>query len=325
LKGETINKKIHKQYIDRLENHILPYFGEMLVNKIHSKDLKDYFILKKLKSQTTINTEKRAFRILFEYAHLNKLMRQVEILDFPKIDKNKAKKRDYFTREELKIIIDNISKWAVDTKSYKSQLMRFNLIDQIYALANSGLRAGDELECIRYNQIITKNGKKFARITAGKTQTEDNYRDIPLNDVFLCTIYKTVNCSDVVFSGLFGVYSNRREGEDFIFRFDNKKTHSSKRFNQFKKWLKEKKIVDFGDSKTLYSFRHTYITAQLLNKGLPVAVISAQAGSSIAMIDKYYSKIVAEMVADEFTNYEQYFWGEGNKKDGSISKVTNDL
>jgi len=306
LRDETIKKKIHKQYIDRLENHIMPHFADKLIGRIHSKDLKDYFKLKKLVSQTTINTEKRAFRILFEYAHLNKLIKQSDIPAFPKIAKNKAQQRDYFTAEDLKVLMSNIEAWIEDTKNLKSMALRRNLKYQIYALANSGLRPGDELETIQYKHIFTKNHQYFARITGGKIHTEENYRDIPINDIFLEAT--KVGLNSLTYEKKFSWYkTDLRESEDFVFRMDNKKTYSSKRFEQYKAWLKKKGIHEFNEDQSLYSFRHTYITKQLLNNELPVAVLASQVGSSIIMIDKYYSKIVSEMKSDEFRNYAENF------------------
>ena len=52
-----------------------------------------------------------------------------------------------------------------------------------------------------------------------------------------------------------------------------------------------------GQTRTLYSVRHTYATLELLEKDTDIHTLSKQMGNSIAMIEKHYSKLTATMAA----------------------------
>jgi integrase len=54
-----------------------------------------------------------------------------------------------------------------------------------------------------------------------------------------------------------------------------------------------------GQARTLYSFRHTYATLELLGKGTDIHTLSRQMGNSAAMIERHYSKLTATMAADK--------------------------
>jgi hypothetical protein len=51
-------------------------------------------------------------------------------------------------------------------------------------------------------------------------------------------------------------------------------------------------------ARTLYSFRYTYATFELLGKGTDINTFNKQMGNSAGMIERHYSKLTATMVAD---------------------------
>ena len=52
-----------------------------------------------------------------------------------------------------------------------------------------------------------------------------------------------------------------------------------------------------GQTRTLYSLRHTYATLELLNNSTDIHTLSKQMGNSAAMIERHYSKLSATMAA----------------------------
>jgi integrase len=52
-----------------------------------------------------------------------------------------------------------------------------------------------------------------------------------------------------------------------------------------------------GQTRTLYSLRHTYATLELLENGTNIHTLAKQVGNSASMIEKYYSKLTATMAA----------------------------
>ena len=53
-----------------------------------------------------------------------------------------------------------------------------------------------------------------------------------------------------------------------------------------------------GQTRTLYSLRHTFATFELLNNKTDIHTLSKQMGNSAAMIKRHYSKLTATMVAE---------------------------
>lgn len=63
--------------------------------------------------------------------------------------------------------------------------------------------------------------------------------------------------------------------------------------------LMDKCGIEHKNKKTLYSFRHTYIS-RLIEKGVPVKNIASQCGTSIEMIEKFYDNKNSHMANREW-------------------------
>jgi len=53
------------------------------------------------------------------------------------------------------------------------------------------------------------------------------------------------------------------------------------------------------EERTLYSLRHTYATLALMN-GIGVHELAKQMGTSVNMLERHYSKLTPELVAEKF-------------------------
>ncbi|MFM7659239.1 MAG: integrase, partial [Betaproteobacteria bacterium] len=49
--------------------------------------------------------------------------------------------------------------------------------------------------------------------------------------------------------------------------------------------------------RTLYSLRHTYATLALVSGDVDIHTLSRQMGTSVAMLERHYSKLTATMAA----------------------------
>ena len=54
-----------------------------------------------------------------------------------------------------------------------------------------------------------------------------------------------------------------------------------------------------GQTRTLYSLRHTYATFELLENSIDIHTLAKQMGNSAAMIEKHYSKITPMLSAEK--------------------------
>jgi integrase len=69
----------------------------------------------------------------------------------------------------------------------------------------------------------------------------------------------------------------------------------------FRKLMRDSSLLKStqGQSRTLYSIRHTYATLALLEGSADIHTLSKQMGNSAAMIERHYSKLTATMAADK--------------------------
>jgi integrase len=56
-----------------------------------------------------------------------------------------------------------------------------------------------------------------------------------------------------------------------------------------------------GQTRTLYSLRHTYATLDQLEHGTDIHTLAKQMGNSAGMIEKHYSKLTATMATERLT------------------------
>jgi len=52
-----------------------------------------------------------------------------------------------------------------------------------------------------------------------------------------------------------------------------------------------------GQKRSLYCLRHTYATLELLTAAIDIHTLAKQMGSSVAMIERHYSKLTATIAA----------------------------
>jgi integrase len=85
-----------------------------------------------------------------------------------------------------------------------------------------------------------------------------------------------------------------------LFRFsDGYQPHSM--VGTFRRLMRDSGLLlnSEGQTRTLYSLRHTYATMELLRGGTDIHTLSKQMGNSAAMIERHYSKLTATMAADK--------------------------
>ena len=54
-----------------------------------------------------------------------------------------------------------------------------------------------------------------------------------------------------------------------------------------------------GQTRTLYSLKHTYATLELIEKRTDIYTMSKQMVNSAALLEKHYSKMTATIAADK--------------------------
>ena len=186
IKRRRLRKKsISPSYADTmrsyLENHILPYFGPMRLQKITSADIDDWFdsLLekpgrKKPLSTVTVNNVLRCLKIMLAEARRRRLIAQNPAQDIEPIEGGSAKK-GILTLEEVRTLFDKTAMalvWGGDRLHYT-----------LNALACcTGMRMGElqglRIGCIQddYVQVFWSWSRRYGL----KRPKRDSMREIPV-------------------------------------------------------------------------------------------------------------------------------------------------
>lgn len=94
--------------------------------------------------------------------------------------------------------------------------------------------------------------------------------------------------------------------DDYVFRTKAKSKPSSFQ-NLFEEYLKgHNLLIDprSGQKRVFYSLRHTYATLALTLDLVPLATLTVQRGTSVAMIEKHYSHLKVREAIEQLGRYE---------------------
>jgi integrase len=164
-------------------------------------------------------------------------------------------------------------------------------------LLYSGIRHGTEAMGIRWRDLEwhTKNGVRYLRVwVSGKTGGRWLIARHQAVAVLQRLHARQRDIAGVSFETLF-----ESRAPHLLFRFsDGHQPHSL--VGTFRRLMRDSGLLrdGAGQTRTLYSLRHTYATLALLEGEVDIHTLSRQMGNSAAMIERHYSKLTATMAAD---------------------------
>lgn len=281
------------------------FFKHKRVDCIDTKDILTFLNEYSITSQTQITTAKTALNRLYEYCKTERLIRKIDIPEFPRIeDKEEVIGKDIFTEIDLAVILNNENMDRFEANGRKELTKNIRKIFGVYMafLWDTGIRAGTESQNIKWSSFILpakhvgftkeptiENMRVDLKINEGKVSSKDK-RVIPLNRTAKASLDLLA-----LIHGINGIKAISRRDSRYIFRVNQEKAiNFIDVFNQYKDFLRDNCGYNIEGNKTLYSFRHTYIT-RMLSKGVAIHLVAKATGTSTAMIDKYYSKLTAVM------------------------------
>ena len=303
-----------------ITKYLIPFFGNKSVNKIKATEFKDYvsFVEKEMKkspSTTTLRKHNSALTMIFEYAvEVNKM----EHYEVPKklltIKREKIGKRGSFSNDEYQSLIRYMeNNYEKEARSVNEKMKRALLRDYALFLANSGVRCGTESANIKWRHIdwaktpngsdvltvfveqsktLKGKGRKVGLITRGKDKgvaraltriisRSEKYKDLTLDKM----LKKKVN-----------EYVFRAEGDI------NFTTNMGRMFDKLMRDLDMKYDKTTNNVRTLYSLRHFYVTMALKNERMSIAQLALIIGTSVKMIEDYYTDDINAMNYDGLVN-----------------------
>jgi integrase len=289
-------------YVSIIERYFVPYFGERQLETLTHTDVREFELwrdrqmTRKPKTSTLNNFTSAWSRLVATAVEQGFISERVPV---PKLTSKgeKGKTRPAFSKEEIEQLLAFVETWQHKGKFAVEHEIRPLLRDYIEMLLYTGMRHGTEAMGIKWRDLEwhTKDGVRYLRVWVdGKTGGRWLIAKHKAVDVLKRLHERQRDIAAVAFED---VLTTRVP--HLLFRFsDGHQPHSL--VGTFRKLMRDSGLLldSAGQTRTLYSLRHTYATLALLEGGADIHTLSKQMGNSAAMIERHYSKLTATMAAD---------------------------
>jgi integrase len=289
-------------YVSIIERYFVPYFGERQLETLTHTDVREFELwrdrqmTRKPKTSTLNNFTSAWSRLVATAVEQGYISERVPV---PKLTSKgeKGKTRPAFSKEEIEQLLVFVETWQHKGKFAVEHEIRPLLRDYIEMLLYTGMRHGTEAMGIRWRDLEwhTKDGVRYLRVWVdGKTGGRWLIAKHKAVDVLRRLHAMQKDIASVPFEDVFTT-----RVPHLLFRFsDGHQPHSL--VGTFRKLMRDSGLLvdGAGQTRTLYSLRHTYATLALLEGGTDIHTLSKQMGNSVAMIERHYSKLTATMAAD---------------------------
>ena len=293
----------YDSYVSCIEKYFLPYFADKKLEEITANDVAEFEMwrnrqLNRQPKTSTLNNFASAWNKLISVAVNRGIIS--ERVAVPKLTTRglKSKSRPAFNREEIDKLFVFMVEWAQVGRLAVEREMRPLLRDYVEMLFYTGMRHGTEALGICWNNIEwhTDKGVRYLRIWVdGKTGGRWLIAKHKAVDVLKRLHQRQRDICAIEFEELLTKPVTHK-----LFRFSNGYQPPSLN-GTFRRLMRDSGLeLDLsGETRTLYSIRHTYATLELLENGTDIHTLARQMGNSIGMIEKHYSKLTATMSAEK--------------------------
>ena len=295
-------KTAYHSYVSCIERYFLPYFGDKLLEELTHTDIREFEqwrdrqMLKKPKTSTLNNFTSAWNKIIATAVERGFISERVPV---PKLTTRglKGTTRPAFSEEEMNRLLVFMETWAQQGRLAVEREMRPLLRDYVEMLLLTGMRHGTEALgiCWKHLEWHTDKGVRYLRVWVdGKTGGRWLIAKHRAVDVLKRLHERQEDVKSIAFEDLLSTKVTHK-----LFRFSTGYQPPSLN-GTFRRLMRDSGLEknEQGQTRTLYSLRHTYATLQLLNNSTDIHTLSKQMGNSAAMIEKHYSKLTATMAAD---------------------------
>ena len=298
----TTGKTSFHDYLSCIERYFLPYFADKRIEQLTHNDIAEFEVWRdkqmrrKPKASTLLNFASAWNRIVDTAVKQGYISERVPV---PKLTTRgeKGKTRPAFTEQEVQQLLEFMNVWQTQGRMAVERDIRPLLRDYIEILMYTGMRHGTEAMGICWNNIEwhTHKDVRYIRIWVdGKTGGRWLIAKHAAVDVLRRLHQRQQDIQHLSFDELLSQRVTHK-----LFRFSNGyEPHSF--VGTFRRLMRDSglALTADGQNRTLYSFRHTYATLELIRNSTDIHTLSKQMGNSAAMIERHYSKLTATMAAD---------------------------
>ena len=290
-------------YLSIIERYFVPYFGERQLETLTHTDIREFELwrdrqMTRHPKTSTLNNFTSAWSRVIETAVSRGYIS--ERVPVPKLTSKgeKGKTRPAFSKEEIDVLLEFIEGWSQQGRLAVEREIRPLLRDYVEMLLYTGMRHGTEAMGIRWRDLEwhTKDGVRYLRVWVdGKTGGRWLIAKHKAVDVLRRLHARQKDICELSFETTFAERVPHK-----LFRFSDGYQPPSLN-GTFRRLMRDTGLLknEDGQTRTLYSLRHTYATFELLRSGTDIHTLSKQMGNSAAMIERHYSKLTATMAADK--------------------------
>jgi integrase len=279
------NAQYVKAHGIRLRVHLLPFFGDKMVQDITPGLVQEYRVHRmtsrldndgkpKRPARSTLHQEIITLRHVLKTAQRHGWLPYLPDISAPYKTSGKISHRAWFSPEEYKQLYKATGERAKNPKKERWRTACEDLHDYVLFMVNSGLRPDEALRIeTRDIEIATEGKERILHITVRGKRGVGYCKTMPGAVMPFTRMKKRHNLgpTDLVFPRIQRELFNTILGE-----------------------LGMKKDRE-GNPRTAYSLRHTYISFQLM-EGADIYQVAKNCRTSVEMIEKFYASHIKDMI-----------------------------
>jgi integrase len=294
-------KKIYEDYCQVIERYLIPFFGQRHLQTLKHKDIAEFEVWRNEKmgkrpKSSTLMTFASAFSRVCKTATERGWLGERVVLPQMSRKGEKGSVRPAFSAEEIVALRAAMVGWQTGGRNAEDNDFRQLLCDYVEFLLLTGARHGTEAMgvCWQHCEWYASDGVKYLRVWVdGKTGGRWLIAKHELAAVLRRLHARQRDIASKPFDAVLGRH------KAYVFRtVDGRRPYS---FNGlFRRLLRHAELLTngAGETRTLYSLRHTYATMELL-AGTDIHTLAKQMGTSVLMLERHYSKLTATLAAEQ--------------------------
>jgi integrase len=294
-------KKTYADYTFALKKYLIPFFGKTEVSQITIELIRDFEAWRisqmgLVPKASTKRNHASAYNRVIQLARQKGYLHEGRSAPTLEAAGDKGEARPAFTSQEIVHLLEFMKTWEHTGRMAIERLMHPLCRAYVEFLINTGIRHGTEAIPLKWKHIQWHwiGDKKYLRIwVSGKTGP----RYLIGKNVVIETLQRLITWQALKHETLDAVIEAKLD--KLIFCFPN--GHTPHRMEGvFRKLMRDSGLAKDGAGKTrtLYSLRHTYATFALA-EGIDIHTLARQMGTSVAMIERHYSKLTPMMSAEK--------------------------
>lgn len=270
------NPQYVKSHEGRINNHLLPFFGERPVKDVNSGSMQEYRMSRmtpdengKKPSRSQLHHEEVTLRQIMKTALRHGWIEYLPDFSAPYKASGKVAHRAWFSNEEYKQLYTATREHAKVMENTRNAYPAAQLHDKVLFMANTGLRP-DEANVLQYRdvEVIEDEG------------TGESILLIQVRGKRGVGYCKSTKGAVFPFKRL--TERNNPAPSDLVFPQNH-----TKQFNRILEKL-DLKFDREGNRRSMYSLRHSYISFRLM-EGADIYQIAKNCRTSVEMIEKHYA------------------------------------